>query len=1712
MVNVLDEAFNLDTGFSKSSGFFVEVGGLEFLGIYDPANLASDFDGAATAPDAGFVGAYTGFAGLFLTGSDLNGAGARPSEVSFTWSSIDVSGLHDISFSGLFASLPDAVEGPDAGDYIIVEVAIDGGGYTSLLDFRADAANGEFRLDTNSDGVGDGAALNAAAQSFTQAITSASVSSLSLRLRVKTDGAHEDFAVDNFVVSGTANTAPVARNDALSAGENAPLSNGSLFANNGSGADSDANGDTLTITAVNGQAGNVGSQFALGSGALLTVGANGAVSYNANNAFESLAAGQSATESFTYTISDGFGGTSTATATVTINGANDAPDARNDVASTDKNSATSGNVFANNGSGADTDIDAGDSFIVTAVNGGGANVGSQIELDSGALVTVNENGAYTYDPNGAFVSLGAGQNGTDSFTYAISDGDSTDTATVTINISGANNAPVARDDAFTASEDAPRTGVNLLANNGAGADTDVNSGDVLRITAVNGGGSNVGSQIELDSGALVTVNENGAVSYDANDAFESLRAGQNATDTFQYTLSDGNGGTDTASVTVTINGANDAPDAKNDALSTNEDSATSGNLLVNNGAGADSDVDDGDTLTVSAVNGQSGNVNSQIALASGALLRVNADGSYTYDPNGKFETLSAGGASGVDSFTYQVSDGKGGFDTATATISISGRNDAPVAANDAFSTNENSTVTGNVLASNGGVADSDIDAGDTLRVTKVNGASISGSVTLASGATVSMNASGAFSYNPGSAFDNLAQGASASESFVYEISDGKGGVDTATATITVNGLNDAPVARNDSLSTTEKSTSSGNLFADNGGGADTDIDDSDSFTITSVNGLTGNVGGQITTSKGALVTVNADGSYTYNPNGRFTSLGDGASSSDSFTYEITDAGGLKDTATATIAISGVNDAPTARADNITVSEDGGGSGDLFADNGAGADSDPDSGDVLTVTAVNGAAGNVGADVTLASGAVVTISADGSLAFASNGRYESLGAGASATETVNYTISDGKGGTSTATATINIVGVNDAPTPRNDAFSVSESGTVAGNVLTGDSDVDNGDALRVSAVAGSSANLGRSVTLPSGALLTISANGALNYDPNGAFDFLIAGATGTDTFAYTASDGAAAAVATVTVTVTGEAGGVLEGDNNANTLTGTNFADTLYGLGGADRLSGAEGGDLLDGGAGGDTLLGGVGNDQLIGGIGFDRLFGEFDDDTLSGGRDNDYLDGGLGDDFLNGNLGNDQLWGRGGDDELNGGAGQDLIFGNPGDDTLRGGGGADSLFGGFGDDTLFGGSGDDKLNGEFDNDELYGEDGNDRLKGSSGDDTLFGGAGADTLLGDDGADSLFGDDGVDILIGGLDNDTLTGGRGNDRLFGEAGADELNGSADNDFIDGGNGADLLQGNRGNDQLWGRNGADTINGGAGHDLAFANQGDDLVNGNGGRDSLFGGFGDDTLNGGGGNDRLNGEADDDELYGNDGNDTLLGSEGHDRLFGGTGADTLEGGDGDDTLDGQEDDDVVNGGAGDDILAGNVGNDTVSGGDGLDIVSGGDGDDMLFGNAGIDELFGGIGNDTLDGGDDADALNGNDGEDLIIGGAGDDTAFGGAGDDELRGGAGDDELIGNSGADTLQGGLGDDTLLGGGGIDTFIFSRGDGNDQFSDFVTTGSASELIQLSGFGADFDTFDEVLAAASADGFGNTVIDFGQGDTITLLTASIDGLSADDFLFT
>ncbi|NNF68828.1 MAG: tandem-95 repeat protein [Acidimicrobiia bacterium] len=210
-----------------------------------------------------------------------------------------------------------------------------------------------------------------------------------------------------------------------------------------------------------------------------------------------------------------------------------------------------------------------------------------------------------------------------------------------------NVAPTVNQDTATTDEEA-----QLVVAAPGVLDNDTDPGtDDLTVTVVN-----IGATI-----GTATVGADGSFTYDPAGQFEYLAVGEFTEDTFAYRVSDSDGApSDWATVTITVNGVNDAPTAESDIATTDEDTSVVVEVLDN-----DTDQDASDILVVSAVDttGTRGTV-------------TNNGGTVTYDPNGQFEHLDIGDAE-ADTFSYTVSDGNGGSSTATVTVTITGVNDAP---------------------------------------------------------------------------------------------------------------------------------------------------------------------------------------------------------------------------------------------------------------------------------------------------------------------------------------------------------------------------------------------------------------------------------------------------------------------------------------------------------------------------------------------------------------------------------------------------------------------------------------------------------------------------------------------------------------------------------------------------------------------------------------------------------------------------------------------------------------------------------------------------------------------------------------------------------------------------------------------------------------------------------------------------------------------------
>ena len=380
----------------------------------------------------------------------------------------------------------------------------------------------------------------------------------------------------------------------------------------------------MTITDTIATAADCGSSIAsLGAMALGPLADNGGPTQTHRPAPGSVlidtAAGCAATDQrgFTRPVdADGDGGAASCDAGA-VEVQNTLPTALDDGADTDQDSLATGNVLDNDSDA--NDEDAG-TLIIVAVDGEAAAVGMPAPLLGDGLLTLNADGSFSFDPNGEFIALAAGETRLTGANYTVSDGIAEVTATIEITVTGLNDAPIAESIVASTSEDGPTGPVAYNAS-------DVDAGDALTFAITT-----------QPTAGVATDLGDGTFSFDPDGDFEALDDGDTQVVSFTCSATDPSMATDSATVQVTVNGVNDAPATGADSYTVTENET----LTVDAAAGVlanDSDVE-GDALMVVA--------GTYTPAGIGGTLVLAADGSFEYTP--PTDTI------GTAAFEYTVSD------------------------------------------------------------------------------------------------------------------------------------------------------------------------------------------------------------------------------------------------------------------------------------------------------------------------------------------------------------------------------------------------------------------------------------------------------------------------------------------------------------------------------------------------------------------------------------------------------------------------------------------------------------------------------------------------------------------------------------------------------------------------------------------------------------------------------------------------------------------------------------------------------------------------------------------------------------------------------------------------------------------------------------------------------------------------------------------------
>lgn|GEM_PF-3432479 len=372
--------------------------------------------------------------------------------------------------------------------------------------------------------------------------------------------------------------------------------------------------------------------------------------------------------------------------------------------------------------------------------------------------------AYSYAP--AAVNLDFMRPGdTLTITYQVKVNDGTvdsNVQNVVFTITGTNDAPVAVVDSYTTAQN---TTLNATAPIGLLSNDFDFDGPPISVSAINGVPANVGVPVVLTKGTVV-VQANGAMVYLPNVNVTGI-------ETFNYTITDGSLSS-SANVTIAIVGVNQLPIATTDFIS------GARNATVNFGVLGNDFDPDGNSFSITHVNGVAMSPTTVIVLAHGTLTFNNASAAFNFDYSPNINYV------GFESFSYRITDSQGGVASASVLINVSNTNVAPVANDDSFSGNKNVSISGNVLTNP--VADSDAD-GDILTANLA---------TLPANGTVSLLFNGSFTYTPNVNYVGP-------DSFTYQVSDGRGGTDIGQVNLTVLPASTAPTVAPQTFSVAENS-------------------------------------------------------------------------------------------------------------------------------------------------------------------------------------------------------------------------------------------------------------------------------------------------------------------------------------------------------------------------------------------------------------------------------------------------------------------------------------------------------------------------------------------------------------------------------------------------------------------------------------------------------------------------------------------------------------------------------------------------------------------------------------------------------------------------------------------------------------------------------------------------------------------------------------------
>ncbi|MBM7702908.1 Ig-like domain-containing protein [Metabacillus iocasae] len=744
----------------------------------------------------------------------------------------------------------------------------------------------------------------------------------------------------------------------------------------------------------------------------VTVNVDGTFTYTPNTDF-------TGSDTFTVLVSDEQGLGAVSTITINVLAVNDPPVTGDLNLTIDEDTTVNGQVVA-------TDPD-GDPLTFTL----------QAAPQNGIAI-VNEDGTYTYTPNNNFTGI-------DLFTVLVSDGQGgTATSTITITVLQVNDPPIVPNYTVSTEEDAPVVGTVV------GTDPE---------------GSPLTYSLQLEpSNGTVVVNDDGMFKYMPNENFTG-------TDTFTVLVTDTQGATAISTVTVKVVAVNDPPVTSDVSYTIDEDTTVSGQVvatdpegdlltfelenspqngvaIVNvdgtftytpneNFTGTDMFMvlvsdDQGDavvsTVTIKVipvndppvvpdytftteedvsldgaivgtdVEGSPLTYTLQLSPSNGTVV-INVNGTFTYTPDENF--------TGTDTFSVLVSDSQGGSSISSVTIDVVPVNDPPVTSDVSLTTDEDIPVNGQVVATD--------PEGDPLTFSLFNSPT---------NGTAVVNVDGTFTYTPNLDYNGT-------DVFTVLVSDGQGGTAVSTVMVTINPVDDPPVAFDQSISTEQNTSIISTVQAT----------DPEGLPLTYV---------VQTPPANGVVSVNTDGSYTYTPNTNFTGQ-------DTFSIAASDPAGQAAVSNVTVTVIPTSGETT--AENLTTS----------------TDEDTPVTDQIIATNTSGNPLVYSIETEPTNGTVTIDATTGVFTYTPNVNFNG-------SDTFSVLVTDSFGGTAIAGVVIDVIPVNDPPTVPDYTLTTLEDVAVS-SVIVG-TDVDRGTVLTYTLLAA-----------PTNGTAVVNVNGMYTYTPN-----------------------------------------------------------------------------------------------------------------------------------------------------------------------------------------------------------------------------------------------------------------------------------------------------------------------------------------------------------------------------------------------------------------------------------------------------------------------------------------------------------------------------------------------------------------------------------------------------------------------------------------